>query len=119
MLPAPEFFQTTPTQQNSTTSRPSSLRNLRLPLPPRVRHPLPERLQRLRKEKKKPSEKELMMNTTLTAIIVFGCLVGAVLLGRTLRRLLSETGKNLTSRTRHTCHHSCRGSRVDCAVLQG
>ena len=28
------------------------------------------------------------MNTTLTALIVFGCLVGAVLLGRTLRRLL-------------------------------
>ena len=31
------------------------------------------------------------MNTTLTALIVFGCLVGAVLIGRTLRRLLPET----------------------------
>lgn len=30
------------------------------------------------------------MNTTLTALIVFGCLIGAVLLGRTLRRLLPE-----------------------------
>jgi len=30
------------------------------------------------------------MNTTLTALIVFGCLVGAVLLGRALRRLLPE-----------------------------
>jgi hypothetical protein len=59
------------------------------------------------------------MNTTLTAIIVFGCLVGAVLPGRTLRRLLPETGNNLTSRTRHACHHSCRGSRVGCTVLQG
>jgi Protein of unknown function (DUF4239) len=30
------------------------------------------------------------MNTTLTALIVFGCLVGAVLIGRTLRGLLPE-----------------------------
>jgi hypothetical protein len=30
------------------------------------------------------------MNTTLTALIVFGCLIGAVLLGRLLRRLLPE-----------------------------
>jgi hypothetical protein len=30
------------------------------------------------------------MNTTLTALIVFGCLVGAVLLGRTIRRLLPD-----------------------------
>jgi hypothetical protein len=30
------------------------------------------------------------MNTTLTALVVFGCLVGAVLIGRTLRRLLPE-----------------------------
>ena len=30
------------------------------------------------------------MNTTLTALVVFGCLVGAVLLGRTVRRLLPE-----------------------------
>jgi hypothetical protein len=30
------------------------------------------------------------MNATLTALIVFGCLVGAVLLGRTLRSLLPE-----------------------------
>src|SRR5436190_16675744 len=30
------------------------------------------------------------MNTTLAALIVFGCLVGAVLLGRALRRLLPE-----------------------------
>jgi hypothetical protein len=116
MLPAPEFFQTTPTQQNSTTSRPSSLRNLRLPLLPRVRHPLPERLQRLRKEKKKPSDKELIMNTTLAALVVFGCFVAAVLSGRILRRLLPETAKNLTSHTRHACHHSCRGSRVGCSV---
>jgi hypothetical protein len=59
------------------------------------------------------------MNTTLAALIVFGCLVGAILLGRALRRLLPETGKNLMSRTPHACHHSCRGSRVGCAVLQG
>ena len=30
------------------------------------------------------------MNTTFTALIVFGCLVGAVLLGRAFRRLLPE-----------------------------
>ena len=30
------------------------------------------------------------MNTTLTSLIVFGCLIGAVLLGRALRRLLPE-----------------------------
>jgi Protein of unknown function (DUF4239) len=30
------------------------------------------------------------MNTTLTAIIVFACLIGAVVLGRVLRRLLPE-----------------------------
>ena len=30
------------------------------------------------------------MNTTFTALIVFGCLVGAVLIGRTLRSLLPE-----------------------------
>ena len=30
------------------------------------------------------------MNTVITALIVFGCLVAAVLLGRTLRRLLPE-----------------------------
>ena len=36
------------------------------------------------------SNREQPMNTTLTALIVFGCLVGAVLIGRTLRRLLPE-----------------------------
>ena len=40
------------------------------------------------------------MNTTLTALIVFGCLVGAVLLGRTLRRLLPED--HLTADSRDT-----------------
>ena len=40
------------------------------------------------------------MNTTLTAVIVFGCLVGAVLLGRTLRRLLPE--EHLTADSRDT-----------------
>ena len=30
------------------------------------------------------------MNSTITALIVFGCLVGAVLVGRTLRRVLPE-----------------------------
>ena len=30
------------------------------------------------------------MNTTITALIVFGCLVGAVLVGRIIRRLLPE-----------------------------
>src|SRR5206468_5743118 len=119
MLRAPKFFQIAPARQNSKTSRPSLLRNLRVPVPLLLRHLLPERLQQLRKEKKKPSDKELTMNTTLAALIVFGCLVGAVLLGRTLRRLLPETEKNLTSRTRYACHHSCRGSRVGCAVLQG
>jgi len=40
------------------------------------------------------------MNTTLTAFIVFGCLVGAVLLGRTLRRVLPE--EHLTADSRDT-----------------
>jgi hypothetical protein len=31
-----------------------------------------------------------MMNTTLTAVIVFACLIGAVVFGRSLRRLLPE-----------------------------
>ena len=43
---------------------------------------------------------ELTMNATLTALIVFGCLVGAVLLGRTLRRLLPED--HLTADSRDT-----------------
>ena len=30
------------------------------------------------------------MNATITAVIVFGCLLGAVLIGRTLRRFLPE-----------------------------
>src|SRR4029079_18153163 len=30
------------------------------------------------------------MNATITAVIVFGCLLGAVLTGRTLRRLLPQ-----------------------------
>ena len=41
-----------------------------------------------------------MMNTTLAALIVFGCLVGAVLLGRALRRLLPED--HLTADSRDT-----------------
>ena len=40
------------------------------------------------------------MNTTVTALIVFGCLVGAVLLGRSLRRLLPED--HLTADSRDT-----------------
>ena len=40
------------------------------------------------------------MNSTLPALIVFGCLVGAVLLGRTLRRLLPED--HLTADSRDT-----------------
>jgi hypothetical protein len=40
------------------------------------------------------------MTTTLTALIVFGCLVGAVLLGRALRRLLPE--EHLTADSRDT-----------------
>src|SRR5437867_113320 len=100
MLRAPEFFQTTLAQQNSKSSRPSLLRNLRLPVPSLLRHLLPERLQRLRREKRKPNEKEITMNTTLAALIVFGCLVGAVLLGRALRRLLPED--HLTADSRDT-----------------
>ena len=38
------------------------------------------------------------MNTTFTALIVFGCLVGAVLLGRALRRLLPD--EHLASESR-------------------
>src|SRR5262245_52364236 len=38
------------------------------------------------------------MNTTLTALIVFGCLVGAVLLGRMIRRLLPD--QHLASESR-------------------
>src|SRR5882672_10206201 len=98
MLRAPELFQTALAHQNSKTSRPSFLRNLRLPVPPLLRHPLPECLQQLRKKKKKPSDKELTMNTTLAALIVFGCLVGAVLLGRALRRLLPEDHLTADSR---------------------
>src|SRR5436190_15688443 len=100
MLPAPEFFQTAPAHQNSKTSRPSLLRNLRLPVPLSLRHPLPECLQHPPEGKKKPSEKELAMNTTLAALIVFGCLVGAILLGRALRRLLPED--HLTADSRDT-----------------
>ena len=40
------------------------------------------------------------MNTTLTTLIVFGCLVGAVLLGKTLRRILPED--HLTADSRDT-----------------
>ena len=40
------------------------------------------------------------MNTTFTALIVFGCLVGAVLLGRALRGLLPE--EHLTADSRDT-----------------
>jgi Protein of unknown function (DUF4239) len=40
------------------------------------------------------------MNTTLTALVVFGCLVGAVLLGRIFRRFLPED--HLTSDSRDT-----------------
>ena len=40
------------------------------------------------------------MNTTLTALVVFGCLVGAILLGRIFRRLLPED--HLTSDSRDT-----------------
>src|SRR5437667_9127874 len=100
MLRAPEFFQTAPAQRNSKTSRPSLLRNLRLPVPPLLRHPLPGCLQQPLEGKKKPSEKELAMNTTLAALIVFGCLVGAILLGRALRQILPEA--HLTAHPRHT-----------------
>jgi hypothetical protein len=40
------------------------------------------------------------MNITLTAVIVFGCLIGAVLLGRILRRILPES--HLTADSRDT-----------------
>ena len=40
------------------------------------------------------------MNTTLAALIVFGCLVGAILLGRALRRLLPDD--HLTADSRDT-----------------
>ncbi len=38
------------------------------------------------------------MNTTLTAGIVFGCLIGAVLVGRILRRILPESHLSADSR---------------------
>src|SRR6267142_4083487 len=100
MLLVPGWSQTTPAKQNSKTSRPSLLRNLRLPVPSLLRHPLPECLEQLLEGKKKTSDKELTMNTTLAALIVFGCLVGAVLLGRALRRLLPED--HLTADSRDT-----------------
>src|SRR5882724_4411407 len=100
MLPAPALFQTPPAQQNSKTQRPFLLRNLKLPLPPSLRHPILAYLQQLREGKKEPSDKELIMNTTFTALIVFACLVGAVLLGRILRRLLPED--HLTADSRDT-----------------
>src|SRR6266496_6837423 len=65
MLRAPEFFQITPAQQNSPTSRPSLLRKLRLPLPVSLRRPLPERLPQLREEKRKPSDKEFTTDSTI------------------------------------------------------
>src|ERR1700745_3764416 len=40
------------------------------------------------------------MNTPLPAVIVFGCLIGAVLLGRILRRILPES--HLTADSRDT-----------------
>ncbi|HEV2715864.1 MAG TPA: hypothetical protein VGU64_11420, partial [Terriglobales bacterium] len=40
------------------------------------------------------------MNTTLTAVIVFACLIGAVVLGRSFRRLLPED--HLTADSRDT-----------------
>src|SRR5438876_3290037 len=38
------------------------------------------------------------MNTTLTALIMFGCLIGAVLVGRILRRVLPESHLSADSR---------------------
>src|SRR6266481_1791215 len=65
MLPAPWSFQTPPAQQNSKTQRPSLLRNLRLPVPPPAHHALPECLQQLREGKKKPSDKELKIDSII------------------------------------------------------
>ena len=39
-----------------------------------------------------------IMDTTLTAVIVFGCLIGAVLVGRILRRVLPESHLTADSR---------------------
>src|SRR5207249_6042410 len=100
MLPAPELFQTAPGRQNSKISRPSLLRNFRLPVPVLLHPRLPECLQQLREGKREPSEKELSMNTNLAALIVFGCLAGAILLGRALRRFLPED--HLTADSRDT-----------------
>src|SRR5216110_3003120 len=100
MLPAPELFQTAPARQNSKISRPSLLRNFRLPVPVLLHPRLPECLQQLREGKREPSEKELSMNTNLAALIVFGCLAGAILLGRALRRVLPED--HLTADSRDT-----------------
>src|SRR6185312_5348076 len=98
MLPALKFFQTAPTRQNSKTSRPSLLRNSRLPVPLLLHHRLPEYLRQPLKGKKRTSDKELTVNATLAALIVFGCLVGAILLGKALRRLLPEDHLNPDSR---------------------
>src|SRR4029078_1903910 len=98
MLPALKFFQTAPMRQNSKTSRPSLLRNFRLPVPLLLHHRLPEYLQQRPKGKKRTSDKELTVNATLAALIVFGCLVGAILLGKALRRLLPEDYLNPDSR---------------------
>ena len=43
-------------------------------------------------------DREHSMNTTLTALIVFGCLVGAVLTGRAIRRLLPDQHLSSDSR---------------------
>src|SRR6266480_497292 len=64
MLRAPEFFQTAHAQQNSKISRPSLLRNLRLPVPPLLRHLLPECLQRLWEGNKEPSDNTSKAETT-------------------------------------------------------
>src|SRR6266478_4881999 len=65
MLRAPALFQTAPAQQNSKTQRPFLLSSLRLPLPVSLRRPLPERLQQLREAKRKPSDKELTIDSII------------------------------------------------------
>ena len=66
------------------------------------------------------------MNATLGFLIVLGCLVVSVLLGKSLRRSFLETSKNLTSDTRQgatavveaavSAARSCKASRRDQAL---
>ena len=71
-------------------------------------------------ENEKPSDKELIMNTTLAVLIVFDASLRLCCSEATLRFcLLPETGEEPQRAARHATPPGCRGSRkVGCGVLQ-